>query len=44
MQASFFLPSFNAKIKEAGLEITVFISTDNEVAALLGAASMLYKA
>ncbi|KIO52883.1 ROK family protein [Flavobacterium hibernum] len=42
--SEFFLPSFNAKIKEAGLEITVFISTDNEVAALLGAASMLYKA
>lgn len=42
--SEFFLPSFNTKIKEAGLEITVFISTDNEVAALLGAASMLYKA
>ncbi|MFH7000166.1 ROK family protein [Flavobacterium sp. FlaQc-57] len=42
--SEFFLPSFHAKIKEAGLEVTVDISTDNEVAALLGAASMLYKA
>ena len=40
----FFLESFNKKIKESGLEITVSVSTDNEVAALLGAASMLYTA
>jgi glucokinase len=40
----FFVKSFNKKIKESGLEITVSISTDNEVAALLGAASMLYTA
>ena len=39
----FFLKSFNKKIKESGLEITVSISTDNEAAALLGAASMLIK-
>lgn len=38
----FFLHSFNKKIKDSGLEITVSISTDNEAAALLGAASMLY--
>lgn len=40
----FFLKSFNKKIKESGLEITVSISIDNEAAALLGAASMLYTA
>ena len=40
----FFLESFNKKIKESGLEITVSISIDNEAAALLGAASMLYTA
>ncbi len=40
--SEFFLKSFNKKIKESGLEITVSVSTDNEVAALLGAASMLF--
>ncbi len=40
--SAFFLKSFNKKIKESGLEITVSVSTDNEVAALLGAASMLF--
>lgn len=42
--SEFFLPAFNQKIKEAGSEIVVSISTDNEKAALLGATSMLYKA
>lgn len=42
--SEFFLPVFNKKIKEAGIEVTVYVSTDNEAAALLGAASMLYKA
>ncbi|QKJ64481.1 ROK family protein [Flavobacterium sp. M31R6] len=37
-----FLPAFNKKIKDAGLEITIQISEDNENAALLGAASLLY--
>ena len=42
--SAFFLDSFNKKIKDSGLEITVSVSTDNEGAALLGAASMLYTA
>lgn len=42
--SEFFLPSFNKKIKEAGIEIEVSISKDNEVAALIGAASLLYTA
>ena len=42
--SEFFLPAFNQKIKEAGSEIVVSISTVNEKAALLGATSMLYKA
>ncbi|MBF4507739.1 ROK family protein [Flavobacterium sp. JLP] len=42
--SEFFLPSFNKKIKEAGMDIKISVSTDNEAAALLGAASMLYKA
>lgn len=41
--SEFFRPVFNKKIKEAGSEVTVYVSTDNEAAALLGAASMLYK-
>ncbi|MNL39691.1 hypothetical protein D3C87_1619810 [compost metagenome] len=40
--SEFFLESFKKKIKKSGLEITVSVSTDNEAAALLGAASMLY--
>ncbi|MBS7256637.1 ROK family protein [Flavobacterium branchiicola] len=40
--SAFILPGFNKKMKEANVEISVSISTDNEVAALLGAASMLY--
>jgi glucokinase len=39
--SSLFLPSFNKKIKELGYEISVQVSSDNENAALLGAASML---
>ncbi|PZX94897.1 ROK family protein [Flavobacterium aquariorum] len=40
--STLFLPAFNKKIKDAGLEITIQISDDNENAALLGAASLLY--
>lgn len=36
-----FLSSFNKTIKESGLEIQISISTDNEIAALLGAVSFL---
>lgn len=42
--SEFFLASFNKKIKEAGSNVTVSISTDNEKAALLGATSLLYNA
>lgn len=42
--SEFFLPSFNRKIKEAGIDIKVSISKDNEAAALIGAVSLLYKA
>jgi glucokinase len=38
----FFLPTFNEKIKGLEIKSEVSVSTDNEVAALLGAASMLY--
>jgi glucokinase len=41
--SEFFLATFNRKIKELGIEVTISVSTDNEVAALLGAASLLYK-
>jgi len=40
--SEFFLNSFNRKLKENNIEITVSISADNEIAALLGAASLLY--
>lgn len=40
--SEFFLETFKKKVQESGLEIKVLVSTDNEVAALLGAASMLY--
>lgn len=36
-----FLPSFNKRIKEAGCDISIQISEDNENAALLGAASRM---
>lgn len=36
-----FMSSFNKTIKESGLEIQISISTDNEIAALLGAVSFL---
>lgn len=38
--SSLFLPTFNKRIKEAGCEICIQVSSDNEDAALLGAASM----
>jgi len=37
----YFLPSFKEKIKNSGSKVTVLFSIDNEVAALLGAASLL---
>lgn len=39
--SEFFLNSFDKKLKESGIEITVSVSTDNEIAALLGASSLL---
>lgn len=42
--SALFLPSFHEVLKEAGVQVTVYVSTDNEAAALLGAASMLYTA
>ncbi|MHC0442396.1 ROK family protein [Flavobacterium sp. 3-210] len=41
--SQFFLSAFNKKLNESGIEISVSISTDNEIAALLGASSMFYK-
>jgi glucokinase len=41
--SSLFLSSFNKKIKQAGCQISIHVSYDNEDAALLGAASMLSK-
>lgn len=40
--SSLFLPAFSKRIKNAGHDITIQISNDNENAALLGAASLLY--
>lgn len=42
--SEFFLPVLNKKIKEASIDVIVYVSTDNEAAALLGAVSMLYTA
>ena len=42
--SEFFLPVFNRKLKEAGSNVSVSVSTDNEIAALLGATSLLYTA
>ncbi|WP_316633347.1 ROK family protein [uncultured Flavobacterium sp.] len=39
-----FLNIFKEKVKNAGIEIELVISTDNETTALLGAASLLYEA
>ena len=39
-----FLNSFREKAKQSGIEIELILSTDNETTALLGAASLLYKA
>lgn len=41
--SSFFLPSFKETIKNKGRKVNVMISSDNEVAALLGATSLIYK-
>lgn len=42
--SEFFLPAFNKKIKETGSSIKISVSIDNEIAALLGATSLLYSA
>lgn len=39
-----FLNTFREKAKQSGIEIELILSTDNETTALLGAASLLYKA
>lgn len=39
----YFIPSFQEKIRDSGNEVTILVSTDNEIAALLGAASLLRK-
>lgn len=39
-----FLNSFREKAKQSGIEIELILSTNNETTALLGAASLLYKA
>ncbi|RKR12059.1 glucokinase [Flavobacterium sp. 90] len=39
-----FLNIFKEKVKNAGIEMELVISTDNETTALLGAASLLYEA
>ncbi|WP_413997878.1 ROK family protein [Flavobacterium sp. W1B] len=39
----FFLPFFEEKLKNEGCKVTVSISSDNEIAALLGATSLIYK-
>lgn len=41
--SSFFLPAFEEKLKEEDCNIPILISSDNEIAALLGATSLLYK-
>ena len=41
--SEFFLPSFKEKIKTEGSYVKVSISSDNEVSALLGATSLIYK-
>jgi glucokinase len=42
--SEFFLPTFNKKLEESGSKVNVSVSTDNEIAALLGATSLLYTA
>ena len=41
--STFFLPSFEDKIKKEGCNVKVTISSNNEIAALLGATSLIYK-
>lgn len=38
-----FLNIFREKVKDAGIEIELVISSDNETAALLGVATLLYE-
>ncbi len=39
--SDYFLPAFQQKIKDSGSEVNILVSTDNEIAALLGATSLL---
>ena len=39
--SDYFLPAFQQKIKDSGREVTILVSTDNEITALLGATSLL---
>lgn len=39
----FFLSAFEEKLKKADFNVPVFVSSDNEIAALLGATSLIYK-
>lgn len=39
--SDYFLPAFQQKIKDSGSEVIILVSTNNEIAALLGATSLL---
>ncbi|MDP3679726.1 MAG: ROK family protein [Flavobacterium sp.] len=39
--SNYFLPAFQEKIKDSESEVTILVSTDNEISALLGATSLL---
>lgn len=41
--SAFFLPYFEEKLKKEGCNSPILISSDNEIAALLGATSLIYK-
>ena len=41
--SAFFLPAFKEKLKKEDCQVPVLISSDNEIAALLGATTLIYK-
>lgn len=41
--SAFFLPAFEEKLKKEDCQVPVLISSDNEIAALLGATTVIYK-
>ena len=41
--SAFFLPAFEEKLKKEDCQVPVLISSDNEIAALLGATTLIYK-